>query len=293
MDLNKVGNALGTVYSYAEKKRQTVNKDTEKVESSFPAEVGKRTSKRDFVSATEEYKKKHPDQAAHVDSQIRAGKNVIKKNGVENVSRENMTMEEYKKFFTDLMDSIPYDWSQKNDVNVWSITEEGWEQMKNDPDYEAWILGYTAEDRAVHIPFAAMPGYSPQYHTEHFGASIEEHLGQGFPMNSSGKKTSSSTGEESWWEKRHKRMEELMKEQAKKAQKRIVAQRKEQQEEWMQEQLESSNRLRQYFEARLAGTQDLGALHTNTSARAGAITKTYESALDTFRDCVVSGGKNL
>lgn len=256
MNFNNIGNALGMAYPYTEYKRQTVNKDTEKVGSSFLTEVEKRTLKKDFVSATEEYKKKHPDQAAHVDSQIRAGKNVIKKNGAENVSREDMTMEEYKRFFTGLMDSIPYDWSQKKDINVWSITEEGWEQMKNDPDYEAWVLGYTAEDRAVHIPFAAMPGYSPQYHTEHFGASIEEHLGQGFPMNSSGNKTSSSTEEESWWDKRHKKMKKILKEQAEIAQRKAIARKKEQQEEWLQKQLESSRRLRQYFEDRLAGTQE-------------------------------------
>lgn len=27
--------------------------------------------------------------------------------------------------------------------------------MKNDPDYEAWVLGYTVENRSVHFPFAA------------------------------------------------------------------------------------------------------------------------------------------
>ena len=217
MDFNCVGNARGALYLCSGNKSRTVKKDTEKAGSSFSAEVSRCISKKDVVSATEEYKKRHPDRAAHVDSQIRAGKNVLKKNGVENISREDMTMEEYKKFFTALMDSMPYDWSQKNDINVWSITEDGWEQMKNDSDYEAWVLGYTAEDRAVNIPFAAMPGYSPAYHTEQFGASIEEHLGQGFPMNCS-RKTSSSTEEESWWVKRHKRLEKILKEQVEKAQ---------------------------------------------------------------------------
>ena len=30
---------------------------------------------------------------------------------------------------------------------------QGWEQMRKDPDYEAWILGYFVEDRAVRNPF--------------------------------------------------------------------------------------------------------------------------------------------
>lgn len=237
------------------------NKEAQK--AGIYAGAGKSASKKDGERVTEEYKKKHPDQAAHVDSQIRAGKNVLKKDGVENVSREDMTMEEYKKFFTSLMNSIPYDWSQKNDVNVWSITEKGWEQMKNDPDYEAWVLGYTAEDRSVNIPFASMPGYSPSYYTEKFGASIEEHLGQGIPMNSSGKRTLFGSDEGLWREKRHKRLEKVQKEQEQRAEKRAILRRKEQQKAWRQKQM------------------------------AETISNTYVSVLDTFSDSVMSGEGNI
>lgn len=165
------------------------------------------TTKKDVGSATAEYKEKHPEQAGRVNGQIRAGQNVIRKFGAENVSREDMTMEEYKAFFTALMNSIPYDASQQGDVNVWSITEAGWEQMKNDPDYEAWVLGYTAQDRAVHNPFAAMPGYSSGFHTEHFGASIDEHIGQSMPMGASSR--SRFDDGETWWEWKQKRMKAL------------------------------------------------------------------------------------
>ena len=91
-------------------------------------------------SAVTAYKRKHPEDAAHVDGQVKAGKKVLEKNGATDVSREDMTMEEYKQFFTALMDSIPRDPSQKNDVEIWSISEKGWEQMKNDPEYEKWVL---------------------------------------------------------------------------------------------------------------------------------------------------------
>lgn len=47
------------------------------------------------------------------------------------------------------------DSSQANCKEMWSITEDGWEQMKNDPEYEAWVLGYTIENRSVHFPFQA------------------------------------------------------------------------------------------------------------------------------------------
>ncbi|MCM1288077.1 MAG: hypothetical protein NC240_07165 [Clostridium sp.] len=158
-------------------------------------------------SAVDKYKKKHPKEALRVESQVRAGQRVLAKNNAENVSRDDMTMEEYKQFFTGLMNSIPYDSSQRNDMNVWTISEKGWEQMKHDPQYEAWVLGYTAEDRSVHNPWAAMPGYSPNYHTESFGASIEEHLGQSSPMGNMGsRKTQHEDEEESWWVRRNKIM---------------------------------------------------------------------------------------
>lgn len=161
-------------------------------------------------SVVDKYKKKNPKDAWQVESQVRAGQRVLAKNNAENVSRSDMTMEEYKQFFTQLMNSIPFDPSQRNDVEVWTISEKGWEQMKNDPQYEAWVLGYTAQDRAVHNPWASMPGYSPNLHTESFGASIDEHLGQSGPMGgigSMGKRKTQSDDEESWWEKRRKMMQ--------------------------------------------------------------------------------------
>lgn len=178
------------------------------------SEVIKRKSKQE-ESAVDKYKRKHPKDALHVDSQVRAGQRVLAKNNAENVSRDDMTMEEYKQFFTALMNSIPYDVSQRNDMNVWTISEKGWEQMKNDPQYEAWVLGYTSEDRSVHNPWAAMPGYSPNYHTESFGASIEEHLGQSGPMGGmgrTGRRKTREDEEESWWVRRHKIMIERLKE---------------------------------------------------------------------------------
>ncbi|MCM1254307.1 MAG: hypothetical protein NC321_15930 [Clostridium sp.] len=181
--------------------------------SSFIATADNRTKTRS-ESVVREYVTKHPESKSNVDKQLRLGREVLKRNNAENVSRADMTMAEYKQFFTALMDSIPFDSSQKNNIEVWNISEKGWEQMKTDPDYEAWILGYTAQDRAVHNPFAAMPGYSPNYHTEHFGASIEEHIGQSVPMSSPAKKDDSDSDEESWWLKRHKRIKEILAENA-------------------------------------------------------------------------------
>ncbi len=230
------------------------NSKTKKVETSFPAQVEKSASKKSYTSATEDYKKRHPEDAALVDGQILAGKNLLKQNGAENINRDSMTMGEYKKFFSNLMNSIPYDWSQKNDVNVWSITEAGWEQMKNDTDYEAWVLGYTVIDRSVNMPYASMPGYSPTLHIERFGASIDEHLGQGMPMNNSNPRKVSDN-EESWWEKRKKRFKELLKQQEEKAHKESIIRKKEQEEEWKKVQFENHIKLKNFLNGNIIEMQ--------------------------------------
>lgn len=169
-------------------------------------------------SVVEDYKRRHPESAAHVDKQVQAGKKVRAKNGAENVSREDMTMEEYQKYFYSLLDTIPYDSTRVYDENHLSISDKGWEQMKKDPDYEAWILGYFAEDRAVRNPFFGWGGNSGMITFEHFGASIEEHHGEGYSKSAvNGDKTTNE--EESWWMKRRKRTKELLKEQQLKAMK--------------------------------------------------------------------------
>ena len=223
-------------WNYSEK---TSTSSTTTVSKPLETTYSETFSKKSVPSVTDEYKKKHPSEASSVDSQVNAGKQVLSRNGMSNISRDSMSMDEYKKFFTDMMNSIPFDSSQKNDVQVWTISEKGWEQMKNDPNYEAWVLGYTVQDRSFHNPFASMSGYNTaNYHTEQFGASIEEHLGQTVPIDSSGYKTSSwSKDEKSWWDKRHEKMQELLEEQTQQAQKRAIAKRKAQQAQWFQRQI--------------------------------------------------------
>lgn len=182
-------------------------------------ENGTSGSKVKAESVVEAYKRKHPKETSLVNSQVKAGKAVQSRNGAEGVSRDEMTMDEYKAFFWKMMDSIPYHSSQLRDKTTYNISEAGWEQMKKDPDYEAWVLGYTVQDRAVAIPFA---GYNGSYKVgiENFGASIEEHHGMSY--NVTPNKNSERDDEESWWMKRHKRMKELIAEQAKSHEKELA-----------------------------------------------------------------------
>lgn len=131
-------------------------------------------------SAVADYKMRHPDSASHVNKQVQAGKAFLEKYGLDRGLTENMTMDEYQVYIYALIDKIPYDYTRQNDTTFVSISDRGWEQMRKDPDYEAWILGYLVEDRSIRNPFYAWGNNSGNVISEHFGASIDEHLGQSF-----------------------------------------------------------------------------------------------------------------
>ncbi|MCM1181349.1 MAG: hypothetical protein NC347_13920 [Clostridium sp.] len=207
MAITGITNYTAGIYTNSANKQANVSQ-TET--TSFSDKIAQKSE-----SAVDQYKRKHPDDVSHVDAQVRAGKSVLAKNGADNVSREDMTMEEYKGFINGLLNSIPFDATRIYDKEIVSISDAGWEQMKNDPDYEAWVLGYTAENRSVRNPFFGWPGASGSVYVEKFGASIEEHIGQS--VGTSGPGSSHVKNEKSWWEKRHEKMEERMEEQAEKA----------------------------------------------------------------------------
>ncbi len=210
---------------------------------------GKGDEKAVRTSVVEEYKAKHPQDASHVSAQVNAGKNVRRKFGAEHVDTADMTMEEYQAHFYSMLGTIPYHPTRLNDDVIISISEEGWEQMKNDPEYEAWVLGYFVEDRAVPNPFYGWGGNSGSLVIEHFGASIEEHHGEGFSKSDAGSGMETEREQESWWDKRHKRMKKALKEQAIRDQERAQAKRRADRKEYMMRQLESQQRLHHFLTA--------------------------------------------
>lgn len=48
-------------------------------------------------SAVDAYKRKHPEDTAHVDKQVQLGKKALEQRGLTDISREDMTMEEYQR----------------------------------------------------------------------------------------------------------------------------------------------------------------------------------------------------
>ncbi|MCI9209943.1 MAG: hypothetical protein HFI83_04555 [Eubacterium sp.] len=257
-------------------KKEETSGGQEKVEPGTTGEFVKKYREK-AKSPVEEYKTKHPEDAAHVEKQVKAGEAIRRKNGVQDVSTEDMTMEEYKRYFYALLDTIPCDPSRVNDQTMISITDAGWEQMKQDPDYEAWILGYFVEDRSVRNPFYGWGGNTGMFITEHFGASIEEHHGEGFTKTDT--KKTKKDDEESWWSMRHKRMKKYLKEQAVLAQKREQSKEKAAQQEYIRQQYESSVRLHSFLTEGVRGEQ---SLLPDTESAKPSVPLLYDGMMDLF-----------
>lgn len=90
-----MSNTINTNYT-AEIYSNQVNKQAKNSQMETTSFADKMAEKRE--SAVDQYKRNHPEDASHVDAQVQAGKSVITKNGADNISREDMTMEEYKNF---------------------------------------------------------------------------------------------------------------------------------------------------------------------------------------------------
>ncbi len=128
------------------------------------------------TGGVQEFIRKNPKEAYNVRRMLAQGK-TVKKNYPPEKSNQDMTMDEYKEYIMDTINKLPRDISQLHDDVTVNISEEGWETMKADPEYEAWVLGYFKEDFAVKIPYNGM-GTDGISAVETFGASIGEHLGE-------------------------------------------------------------------------------------------------------------------
>ena len=281
-----MSNTINTNYAAGIYSNQ-VNKQAKNSQMETTSFADKMAERRE--SAVDQYKRNHPEDASHVDAQVQAGKSVITKNGADNISREDMTMEEYKNFVNRLLSSISFDSTRIYDKEFISISDAGWEQMKNDPDYEAWILGYTVGNRSARNPFFGWPGASGSVCVEKFGASIEEHIGQCVGTSGSGSSFNQLKNEKSWWEKRHEKMEELMEEQEKKAMKKAQAQRAFEQERSLNSYLAGQQRLQNFLSDGTQGSADMMNFQSTPMGALAAMA--YENNISTFSESVMGSQK--
>lgn len=126
------------------------------------------------------------------------------------VSTKDMTMEEYKQYIHDKISQIPMHPTRMSESISINISEAGFEAMKNDPEYEAWVLndlrtGWAQPDRWAGICGGA---YSAIY----YGATKEEchaEMWSAGYRDGSGKSLFDSKAKDSFWERRVERKKQM------------------------------------------------------------------------------------
>ena len=96
------------------------------------------------------------------------------------VSPEDMTLEEYKAYFNEKMNSLYTHPSQRNRNDIIDITDAAYKRMQTDPEYEKKILDALAKNKAVNFG-----NYIPQISYMHIDDTYEKCYGytQGMKEN--------------------------------------------------------------------------------------------------------------
>ena len=121
------------------------------------------------------------------------------------VSTKDMTMEEYKSYIYDKISELP--WHQDNICDSWSIdiSDEGFKAMKEDPEYEKWVLEDLSKALSTPYPGWARSIGGSRYVVAHIGASKDDCRADGWHMgyeNGKGASVWESKSKESFWSKR-------------------------------------------------------------------------------------------
>lgn len=170
---------------------------------------------------------------------------------ISNKSKEEMTMEEYKQWFLNEMSRIPVSgWYQSTCVGgALIITEECFERMKKDPEWEKTVLDMIRRMYSSGgIMGTKMIGYQV------IGATLKQCHGEGIPVME--RPRPSVAKEKTWWEKRCERMKKLMKEREKEALKKAQARREAEQKYYWNSQIANRKRLQAFLTEGREGQQE-------------------------------------
>lgn len=119
------------------------------------------------------------------------------------ISRETMTIGEYKQYLYGRISQIPRHPSRALESVSIHITEAGFEAMKKDPDYEAWVLDDLRTGWAQPDPWAPLCGGA--YSVIRYGAAKEDCSAcSWFPgyQNGNGERLFQEKSKDSFWERR-------------------------------------------------------------------------------------------
>ena len=69
---------------------------------------------------------------------------------------QEMSMDEYKSYIADVLNDLPMHKTRENSTAAVIISNAGWERMKDDPAYEAWVIEQVASDFRSEDPWDSL-----------------------------------------------------------------------------------------------------------------------------------------
>lgn len=204
-------------------------------------------------------------------------------NSVLSKSKEDMTLEEYKQWVMNELSQLPVSgWVQSSfSSGALVIKEEAFENMKNDPEFEEYVLNRVRSLYSAN----GLPIGSNNVCYEVIGGSPEECYGYAGPVG--GGNANIFDKDESWWKERHEEFEELLETQAKAAYKKAQLNRALAKEEYLNSQYENARRLRSFLESRMHGTMDMPGVLENAGV-ATVATSAYEKTINLMSSMTVA-----
>ena len=130
---------------------------------------------------------------------------------------EDMSLAAYKQSIWKKISDLPMSTSSQMQSISIQITDAGFEAMKNNPEYETWVLDTLAQNFRFENPWTSACG---GYVVHHFGAKKEQYHGESWYlgyMGGQGAAMFEDKAKGSFWEQRmesHKKFMELQQEAA-------------------------------------------------------------------------------
>lgn len=197
--------------------------------------------------------------------------NALNNSVVSEKSKDEMTLDEYKQWVMNEISQFPVSGWVRSTFSSGAIVikEEAFERMKNDPEYENYVLNRVRSAYSV----KGLSVGSNNVSFDVIGASPEEWYGYAGPVGKSGLETANDG--ETWWEKRHKRLEEFIEEQIEKNQKEHLIKRKQMEDVYRSRTYESKQRL-----SNLLNNSNANSDNVNIQSLVSTAASSYEKSIE-------------
>ena len=167
--------SYGGYYNYRYTNRQ-INEALSDNAASRADDKVKQTKSSTVMS---DYYRENPDKRAEQESRVNEGRKLLKEAGLYPEDINNLSMDCFKDSVSRLISNIPYSSTRPFDEETVVISDTGWENMKSDPDYVAWVAGFIKEDRSAANSVSDGEDKGT-YCVHNFGATPEEYRGHSF-----------------------------------------------------------------------------------------------------------------